>query len=172
MNGKPSQSDYREANGASARSDVKAGLARRHHLVVIHQRYLTAMLAGEKCMECRLSRLRKPPFEEVAAGDVLWLKPPSRPICAMASVGDCQFRELYPGEVLADVVAPFVTAIAADAGFFDDAEPSARFLSLISLTKVVSLAPIAVSKRDQRAWVVLDGPVRPGMRIESSSVDC
>jgi len=169
MNGKSSQSDSQDADEAVARSGVKAGASRRHHLVVVHQHYLTAMLAGKKRIECRLSRLRKPPFEAVATGDVLWLKPPSRPICAMALVGDCRFRELKPGEVLADVVAPYVTAIAADARFFDDAEPSARFLSLISLTKVVSFAPIPVMKRDQRAWVVLDGPVRPGMRVDSTN---
>lgn|GEM_PF-2393032 len=140
---------------------------RRHHLVVVHPCYIDAMLAGRKRVECRLSRLRKPPVEEVAPGDLLWLKPPSRPIRALAVAGECHYSSLEGGQTLASVVAPFRKAIAVDEAFFRDAESWARFVSLIELTQVMALAPMRVLKRDQRAWVVLDGPVRPGMRIES-----
>ncbi len=141
--------------------------SRRHHLVVVHQCYLDGMLAGKKRVECRLSRLRKPPWQEVAPGDLLWLKPPSRPICALAVVGNCHYRTLDGDATLASVVAPFKQAIAVDDKFFHEAESWARFVSLIELKQVMALAPMRALKRDQRAWVVLDGPVRPGMRIES-----
>lgn len=140
---------------------------RRHHLVVVHQCYIDAMLVGEKSVECRLSRLRKPPFEEVAPGDLLWIKPPSRSICALAVAGECHYSLLERGQTLANVVAPFRKAIAVEKSFFENAQSWACFVSLIELTQVMALAQMRVLKRDQRAWVVLDGPVRPGMRIES-----
>ncbi|MBN2562739.1 MAG: ASCH domain-containing protein [Phycisphaerae bacterium] len=66
----------------------------QHHLVVLHERYLELLLSGKKRIECRFSSVKRAPFEAVANGDLLWLKVPSGPVQAIATAGDCLFREL------------------------------------------------------------------------------
>ena len=138
----------------------------RHHLVVIHDRYLDLLIAGRKRIECRLSSQRRPPFAEVEPGDLLWLKLPSRPIRAVATAGRCLFRELRSGSDLAHLIGRHGDAICADGGFFDGAAEWARFASLIWIDTIVVLRPMPVYKADQRAWVPLDQAPFPGMRID------
>lgn len=137
----------------------------QHHLVVLRDRYLDLMLAGRKRIECRLSSIRRPPFKSVHPGDVLWFKLPSRPIHAVAIVGKCRFHELNRPCDLLDCVRRVAPFIQAERGFFEDAAQWVRFASLIDIKTVVRIRPIRVIKRDQRAWVVLDGPPCDGDRI-------
>lgn len=137
----------------------------RHHLVVLHEKYLQMLLAGDKQIECRLSSDRRPPFGRVADGDLLWLKLPSRPIHAVATAGHCLFRELADGGDLARTAREFGRLIGAPGSFYEDAAPWARYCSLIWIETVVRLRPMPVSKSDTRAWVVLDGMPWPGMRL-------
>lgn len=137
----------------------------RHHLVVLREPYLGLILAGKKRIECRLGAVRRPPFESVAPGDLLWLKVPSGPIRAMAIAGKCLFRELGGGDELANLTRQYRDLICAEAAFYQDAAAWARFASLIWIDAVMAIGPMAVIKSDQRAWVVLDGLPVPGMRI-------
>jgi hypothetical protein len=137
----------------------------RHHLVVLHEHYLDLLLVGKKQIECRLSSARRPPFEAVARGDLLWLKLPSRPILGVASAGDCRFQRLGGRGDLAAVVQAHGDSICAVAGFFEEAAHWARFCSLIWIDTVVAIRPMTVHKSDMRAWVVLDQMPWPGMRV-------
>ncbi len=137
----------------------------QHHLVILHEHYLNLLLVGKKRIECRLSSVRRPPFGAVARGDLLWLKPPSRPVLGVASAGDCCFQRLAHRGELAGVVQEHGDSICAVAGFFDDAARWARFCSLIWIDTVVAIRPMSVHKSDQRAWVVLDRMPWPGMRV-------
>ena len=137
----------------------------RHHLVVVRDRYLGLILAGKKTVECRLSSVRKPPFGVASPGDLLWLKPPSQPIRAVAVAGRCLFRELRIPSDLPRLAQEHADQILAEEGFFADAVPWARFASLIWIRTVVNIRALPVRKSDQRAWVTLDGPPDPGMRI-------
>lgn len=137
----------------------------RHHLVVVRANYLKRLLSGRKTIECRLSKIRRPPFQAVDCGDLLWLKPPSGPIRAVARVGPCEFHTLDTDDALDRLTARHAAAICADAEFFDGAALWARFCSLIWIETVIKLGPLQVSKNDPRAWVVLDAPPRPGARI-------
>jgi len=137
----------------------------RHHLVVIKPHYLDLLLAGHKRIECRLSSVRKSPFEAVRPGDLLWLKLPSGPVTAVARAGPCRFRAItQPGE-LHRWLRPHRSAIRAESGFFQDAERWCRFVSLVWIKMVVKISPMPVYKSDQRSWVVLDESPRPQMRL-------
>ena len=148
-----------------SKSEQQGRTRRRQHLVVVEQRYIRAMLAGTKSIEARLSRMRKPPWGEVAKGDLLWLKPPSRPITALAVAGRCRFESPTCQESVIAILSGAANEIAAQPGFFDAATPHARFVSLIEIARVVALNPIPFQKRDRRAWVVLDGPLYPNMNV-------
>lgn len=139
----------------------------RHHLVVLRENYLRLFMSGRKQIECRLSAVRRAPFEAVSPGDLIWFKLPSRPVCATAIVSRCLFKNLdHPGR-LETLVSDYGDGICAAAGFFDDAAEWAKYMSLVWVDTVMRFSPMRVSKSDQRAWVVLDGAPRPGMRIGS-----
>lgn len=137
----------------------------RHHLVVVRQNYLNLLLSGKKHIECRLSAVCRPPFESVSRGDVLWLKLPSREIMGVARVAECRFRSLESGSDLIAWVRRFGNGIHAEAAFYRDAVAWARYATLVWVESVVRISPMCVTKSDQRAWVVMPGPPRPGMRI-------
>jgi len=139
----------------------------RHHLVVLHAHYLELLLDGSKRIECRLSKVMRPPFRAVTAGDLLWLKLPSHPVQAVAMAGECLFRELGTGPDLEALIDEHGALIGAANGFFENAVDWARFCSLIWIETVVAIQPMTVYKSDQRAWVVLDEMPWPGMRVGS-----
>jgi len=137
----------------------------RHHLVILRDEYLELMIAGRKRIECRLSAVRRPPFEAVSPGDLLWLKLPSRPIHAVATAGQCEFHALGAGTSLNTLLSKWSAQICAAEGFFEGASAWAKFASLIWIETVVVIRPMPVYKSDQRAWVVLDQMPSPQMRI-------
>jgi len=137
----------------------------RHHLVILRDEYLESMVAGRKRIECRLSAVRRPPFEAVSPGDLLWLKLPSRPIHAVATTGRCSFHELRTGADLGTLLNKWSAQICAADGFFDGAAAWANFASLIWIETVVVIRPMPIYKSDQRAWVVLDQIPFPQMRV-------
>ena len=143
----------------------------RHHLVILHAQYLARILDGRKRIECRLSAVRRAPFQTVKPGDLLWIKLPSKGVAAVAVAGRCQFREVRSQAGLARALRGHRAAIAADPGFLRDRSRGARFLTLIWIRSIVEISSFAVQKRDQRAWVTLTRPPRPGARIDSVPAD-
>lgn len=140
----------------------------QHHLLVVRRPYLDLLLTGRKRIECRLSTMRRPPYECVRSGEVLWLKQPSGPIRGLAVAGRCEYHALDGcGRDLAEIAARHRDAIRAEDGFFVDAAGWARYVSLIWIDRIAAIAPLTIVKRDQRAWVVLAAPPMPGMPIES-----
>jgi len=143
--------------------------AGRHHLVVLRDEYLALLKSGRKQIECRMSRMRRAPFEAVAPGDLLWFKLPSRPVHAVATAGRCLFRELHDPSELSAIVRQHGDLICAADGFFEGAADWARYISLIWIETVVVMQPMPVYKSDQRAWVPHDQMPYPGMRLGRTS---
>jgi ASC-1-like (ASCH) protein len=71
-----------------------------NHLAILHQRYLDAILAGEKTVESRLSKNRCAPYECVEPGDLIYFKQSSGPVRAAATVASVEYHEdLTPAAV-------------------------------------------------------------------------
>ena len=138
-----------------------------HHLVILRDVYFDPLLRGRKTIECRLSAIRRPPFEAVEPGDLLWFKSPSGPIRAVGWAGPCEFQALHSADDLGALLAPHLSAIHAQPGFFTGAERWARYLSLIRVDGVMAVSPYSVRKRDQRAWVTLRTPPIPSADIRT-----
>jgi ASC-1-like (ASCH) protein len=57
------------------------------HLVILKKPYLDAILSGKKKVESRFSKSRRNFLNSIKAGDLLFLKQSSGPVCATARVG-------------------------------------------------------------------------------------
>jgi len=151
-----------QGEGETTPLPLRAG---RHHLVVLRDEYFELLRSGRKQIECRMSAIRRAPFEAVAPGDLLWFKLPSRSVQAVATAGRCLFRQLHDPSELDGLVRRYGDLICAADGFFEGAAAWARYISLIWIETVVVIQPMLVHKSDQRAWVPLDQMPYPGMRL-------
>lgn len=124
------------------------------HLAILKSNYLSLVLAGAKTVECRLTRVKAPPFGCVRPGELVWLKESCGPVRGVAHVTDVAFFEDVDAECLRAIQSACGAAVAAPASFWT--HHGARLqCSLITLDGVLRVEPFRVPKRDPRAWVVL-----------------
>jgi hypothetical protein len=145
-------------------TNVLAGLHPGTHLAVMAGPYLDRLLDGTKTIESRFTRHRVAPFQRVADGDVIFFKPAAGPITAVGLAGRVQHLDLgiVPLQQIAD---QYGAAIApADTSFWAD-RAAARYATLVAMQEVVRMAPVPISKRDRRGWVVLKDALTPDQRL-------
>ena len=126
----------------------------RAHLAVMHEPYLSYVLAGRKSVESRFSRHRVAPFEQVGVGDLLLLKAQSGPVTGVASVAHVDSYVLDPAS-WASIRERFSTALCAEDDEFWADRRDARYATLMRLAGAVPIEPLDLEKRDRRPWVVL-----------------
>ncbi len=135
-----------------------------HHLVILKKNYLDCILHGSKTTECRLSQSRRAPFQKVRKGDTLWLKLSSGSILGTAQVRSVRFFYPRSTTTLAKTLKKHLKTIQADQRFLKR-HTTARFGSLIFLSQIRTIKPIAVKKNNQLSWVVLSKPPTPLEKI-------
>lgn len=126
----------------------------RAHLAVMHEPYLSYVLAGRKSIESRFSRHRVAPFDQVGVGDLLLLKSQSGPITGVATVSHVDSYILDPA-TWASIRERFSAALCAEDDTFWIERREARFATLMRLASARPIEPMPVEKRDRRPWVVL-----------------
>lgn len=123
------------------------------HLAVLVEPYLSFILEGKKTVESRFSQSRQPPYERVAADDILILKRSSGPIQGICRVTDVWFYELEPETWFE--IERFAQALCMDASPFWESKRQATYATLMRVSNVASLPSMNVSKLDPRGWVTL-----------------
>lgn len=124
------------------------------HLAVMRQPYISYVLAREKSIESRFSRVQAPPYGRVRRGDLLLLKAVGGPVTALAVVASADFYVLDT-PTFEHLRERFAAALCASDPEFWDERRDARFATLMRLGEVLPIDPLAVGKRDRRGWVVL-----------------
>ncbi|MFO0972626.1 MAG: hypothetical protein U1A27_04175 [Phycisphaerae bacterium] len=135
-----------------------------HHLVIVHDTYLRAMLAGHKRVECRLSRLRRPAFAQAAPGDRFWFKVPAGPVRAAATIVRRRLLSVSGPQALQRIARQYGPALCAPDSFWR-MNDRIRWVGLFWIDQVEAIEPFHVVKRDGRAWVSLAGAPQPGQRL-------
>ena len=128
-----------------------------NHLAILKRAYLELILAGEKTIECRLTRTSKPPFAVVKKGQRVYLKESSGLVRGVAKAGKVICRRIDGSDDLAKIQQEYGEGIMAKDDFWQSS-CQASYCTLIFLEGVRALArPFRISKKDMRGWVVLDG---------------
>ncbi len=126
------------------------------HLAVFSPKLADSLLSGDKRLDCRLSKVKIPPYGVVSVGDIVYIKPSGKQIIGKFNVeqvvyvdtpGEREWRWLY--EELFD-------ELAVDKKFLQDRRDS-RYMTLIRIGPVASFftPPARIVKHDRRPWVVL-----------------
>ena len=135
------------------------------HLAILRPFYLNLILSGQKTIECRLTRTSKPPFGVVKKGQRIYLKQSSGPVLGLATAGKVICRRITCPEDLSLIRQDYNQRIMAEDDFWESSH-AARYCTLIFLKAVRTLPePFRISKKDMRAWVLLDG--RQGFDLPS-----
>lgn len=125
-----------------------------YHLVILKQPYLRAILEGRKKIELRLLRSSHHGFARVFAGDKLFIKESSGPVCATATVGAVKnYWDLTPEKIL-DIKRQYNHQIGGNNEYWLS-KMDCKFCFLVWLKDVKSIEPVRIRKKDWRAWVVL-----------------
>lgn len=130
-------------------------MTRRAHVAILMPRYLDLILAGEKDIECRLSRTRRAPFEQVSPGDTIHLKQSGAGYRARAIVTHATFIMIDRARDLIELRRDYNARIKAPASYWRD-KRGARFASLLTLGSVTptKIGP-EIPRQHGRAWIVL-----------------
>ncbi|MDH4239278.1 MAG: ASCH domain-containing protein [Phycisphaerae bacterium] len=125
-----------------------------YHLVILKKPYLDAILDGRKPVESRFWKTRRYAFGRVIAGDKLFLKQSSGPVCAMATVETVKtFENLTPEQII-EIKEQYNHLIGgADEHWQNRAD--CKFGLLVWLKDIRAMEPVRIRKMDWRAWVVL-----------------
>jgi hypothetical protein len=122
------------------------------HLAILREPYLTFIMEGRKKVESRFAKRPCAPYERVAEGDVVVLKPVGGDI-----VGVCEVEKVWFYRVdstsLEFIKQRFGSLICpADASFWQERE-SKTVATLMLIKNVSALSGIRIQKRDRRGWV-------------------
>ncbi|MFZ2147766.1 MAG: ASCH domain-containing protein [Sedimentisphaerales bacterium] len=125
-----------------------------YHLVILKKPYLDAILDGRKQIESRFTKTKRPAFGRVSAGDILFLKLSSGPVCATATVKAVKnFENLTPGQII-EIKQRYNHDIKGGDEYWQS-RMDCRFGFLAWLTDVKPIEPVRIHKKDWRAWVTL-----------------
>lgn len=125
-----------------------------YHLVILKKPYLDMIINGGKTVESRFIKTRRSPFGSVRAGDRLFLKASSGPVCATATAGAVKnFENLTPQRMLELERQYNHLIIGSDVYWRTRADCQCGFL--VWLKDVLPIEPVRINKKDWRAWVIL-----------------
>lgn len=125
------------------------------HLAILVEPYLEYILNGSKTIESRFSKNRIAPFGAVESGDVVLLRGSNdnslSGLCLVRKVWSYYLDSMSLGLIRSD----FEIELRVESSSFWEERKEARFATLMRISDVCRLPPIAVPKRDRRGWVVL-----------------
>lgn len=114
--------------------------------------FLTYVFEGKKTIESRFSLHKIAPYQKVKPGDTVFMK--AGPIVGYFTVTWVKYFDLtvYPTEALQQL---YNEAICGDNEFWK-AKGAKRYATLIGISNVQRVDPIAIQKHDRRAWVTIE----------------
>ena len=134
----------------------------RKHLAILKRPYLDAILDGSKTIEARLTRTKRQPFGQVDAGDFVYLKQSSGPVCATAVVVDVKSYENLDSPQIAEIKKFYNKQICGNEAYWQS-KSNSRYALLVWLKDIKKIRPVNITKKDQRAWIVLRKDLNYGL---------
>jgi len=125
-----------------------------YHLVILKKPYLEAIFEGRKRIESRFTMSRREFIDQVGAGDRLFLKRSSGPVCGEATAEEVKRYERLTPEKVFELKRQYNGLILGDEDYWRE-RARCRFGVLVWLRDVRRIEPVKIDKKDWRAWVVL-----------------
>lgn len=130
------------------------------HLAILAKKrnLLSKIISGEKTIESRWYKFRKPPFNCISAGDSVYFKDSGEPVTAKATVQKVLFYDNLDKTIFNNIISDYGKQICISDSFWDNVKDK-RFVTLIFLENVQKIAPFDVDKTGfgmMAAWITID----------------
>ncbi len=133
------------------------------HLVILKRFYLDMILSGRKTIESRFLKTRRRFFDRLDAGDILFLKESSGPVCGKAKVAAVKkFENLQPSRIK-KIKEQYNQSICGTEEYWKS-KLSSRYGILVRLADIERIEPVNIRKSDWRSWVILEKGKDFGLR--------
>lgn len=138
-----------------------------HIAILSHKTVLEKILAGQKTIETRFSRLKSLPFGQVQAGDVIYFKLSGGLVLARAVVARVEeFDDLTPSRIQ-ELARRYEKELAISEDFLARKLES-KYASLIFLEKVEACEPWQYKQGGRAGWIILPPGWVPATIVKSS----
>ncbi len=125
-----------------------------YHLVILKRFYLDMILSGRKTIESRFLKTRRCFFDRLDAGDILFLKESSGPVCGKAKVAAVKkFENLQPSRIK-KIKEQYNRSICGTEEYWKS-KINSKYGILVRLADIEQIEPVYIRKSDWRSWVVL-----------------
>lgn len=121
------------------------------HLAIMKKGYIEKILSGEKKIESRFSRNKITPFQNISAGDNVYMQEVGKEVTAMFEVEKVVFFDGLSESKLEELRARYGKDIYADDGFWELKKHS-KYATLIYIKNPVRVVPFKVNKSDRSAF--------------------
>ncbi len=129
------------------------------HLMIVHPKYASLIMTGQKLVEARLGVDRRAPYNRVNPGDIVYIKPTSQSVIGKAIVHRVdQYSGLTP-EDIEHLHRIYNDRVLGDDSFWASKQ-DATFATFITLSKVTMIAdessvPASLLTPSRNAWRML-----------------
>ncbi|MBO6739221.1 MAG: hypothetical protein JJ916_05110 [Phycisphaerales bacterium] len=129
------------------------------HLMIVHPKYASLIMTGQKLVEARLSTDRRAPYNRVNPGDIIYIKPSSQPVIGKARVHRVdQYSGLTPSDIQ-HLQRIYNDRVMGDDSYWSSKQ-DATHATFLTLTKVAMIAdessvPAQLLTPSTDAWRVL-----------------
>jgi ASC-1-like (ASCH) protein len=130
------------------------------HLAILskEKNFLGRILSGEKTIESRWYRNRKPPFKTIAPGDTVYFKESGEPVVAKAIVDQVIFFEDLDKRKIAGIISEYGSRIGIDGSYAANVIGK-RYCTLIFIGGIQKLTPFQIDKKgygNMAAWITVE----------------
>ena len=138
----------------------------KHHLAILTPGWIELILDGSKTIESRFTKVRCAPFRKVDAGDIVYMKESGGLVKGMFTVERVETFENLTHAQICDLFykeyrEQIFSVLSASMHHPPKKWLTAKHATLIHVTDPVEFDnPFTFPKKDPRAWVVLDDPLR------------
>lgn len=136
---------------------ARAAAKATEHVAIVHPWVIDALLTGQKTIESRFSRDKRPPFGRIKKGHCVYFRATGGGYEARARASRVQCLEDLTPRLVDQIAAEHRDRIGGDDAYWEGVR-EARCVTLVHLTgcEAVSHGPSLDRQRgDRRAWFVL-----------------
>lgn len=127
------------------------------HVAILKKKWLEKILSGEKTIESRWYKQKRDPYQNIAQGDMVYLKETGKPITARARVEKVLFFNKLTEQKIKEIVHRYGKEI----GMRQEAASSflgKNYCTLIVLKNPQRISPFQINKKgfgNMTAWITV-----------------
>ena len=130
------------------------------HLAILSKegKLLGKILSGEKTIESRWYKSKKTPYQNIAAGEVVYFKESGAPVTARARVATVLFFDKLDEDKMRTIFQEYGVGLGVQISYMEKMKDK-KFCTLVFLEKVERITPFQVDKKGfglMAAWITVD----------------